>query len=119
MTPVVDLEYGLLHAHALDALLEFPEEHGTGHVQSLVVDAQREHEVVEQQVGDLLAPRHLFTGLERGAHVLEMELKRVICYVGKRHIGIEELQGLHLLFIHLQPAQIGISQFLDSGCVAA
>ena len=88
MTPVVDLEDCLFHAHAGNAFFQLVEEYRAGHIQRLVIDAQWQHKMVEKQIRNLFAPGHLFSGFEGGPHVLKVELYRVVRHIGQWHVGI-------------------------------
>ena len=70
MTPVVHLKNRLLHAHALNTLLQFLEEHGARHVKRLVVHAQGQHEMIEQQFRNGCSPRHLLACFKSCPHIL-------------------------------------------------
>ena len=91
VAPVIHLQYGFFHAQSLHPVLQFLIEHRTRHIQCLVIDAQGKHEVIEQQFRHFLAPGHLLSSLEGGAHVIQVELQRVIGHIGQRHISIQEL----------------------------
>ena len=53
--------------------------------------------MAEQQFGDVLAPRHLFSCRERGLDVVKIEACRIVGHIGKRHVGIQKLKSLCLL----------------------
>ena len=92
MAPVVHLQDGLLHGELLYAGLELVVKHRAGAVQVFVVGPEGQHKVTEFPLRHL--PGHLFAGLERLAHVGQVELGRVVRDIGQGHVGIEELQGL-------------------------
>ena len=107
MAPVVHLQDGLFHAHTGHTFFQFLEKDRPGHIQRLVIDAQRQHKVLEHQFGHLFAPRHLLTRLKSGAHVLQIELYRIVRHVGQRHVGIQEFQCGLFLIGHFQALQVG------------
>ena len=99
MAPMVYLQDGIFHAHAMHALLQLAVEHAARGVECLIVDTYGQHEVAEEEVGHIFTPRHLLAGLETGTHILQVKLQRVVGDVGQRHIGIEEAQGLALFCV--------------------
>ena len=93
MTPVVHLQYGVLHRHALHAVFQFFVEHHARIVQILVVHPYRQYEMAEQQLRHFASPRHLLLRHEARAHIVEEELGGVVRHVGERHIPVEKFQS--------------------------
>ena len=92
MTPVVHFQDGFLQAQAFQPGLDFLIEDRPVSVQVFVVHAHRQHKVAEFPLGDV--PGHLFPGAEGGTDVFQVILRRLVCYVGEGHVGVEEFQGL-------------------------
>ena len=119
MAPVVHFEDGFLHAQSLYTLLQFLEEHHAGIIQVLIVDADRQNEMTEEQLWYLITPSHLVACLETGAHILQEEAGWIVGDISHRHVSIEELQGTllvassflllkHLLVVKLLTYQVNL-----------
>ena len=63
VTPMVDLQNGIVHILVLYTVLQGFVENDSGRVQILVIDTQGEYKMLPLALGNLLAPRHLLTGL--------------------------------------------------------
>ena len=63
MTPMVDLQNGIVHVLVLYTVLQGFVENDSGRVEILVIDTQGKHKMLPFAFGNLLAPRHLLTGL--------------------------------------------------------
>ena len=101
MAPVVHLQDGILHAHALHPLLQLSIEHLSGVIEILIVHTYRQHEMAEEQLRHFIAPTHLLSCLKSGAYILQEKRCRIVGYVSYWHVGIEEAQCLLLVFISL------------------
>ena len=94
MTPMVDLQNGIIHTHAADTVLQFLVKDHARTVEMLIVHPDRQHKVAEEQVGHSVAPRHVAPGLETGAHILLKETTRIVRLVSQGHEAIKEVHGL-------------------------
>ena len=99
MTPAVGLDDGIVHAHALDALLEFFVAGGTESIEIFVVHAQREYKVQPFALGNDFSPGHFMTGADRYCSLLSKICRGIVSPVGRGHIGIEELECLACLAV--------------------
>ena len=95
MAPVVDLEHGFLHGQAFKPWLDLPVEDDARGIEVFIVHPQGKHEMPEEPFRNF--PAHFFLGLEGRADVLQVEFRRIVGHVCKRHVRIEELQSLELL----------------------
>ena len=116
VAPMINFEDGLGHRQALHAGLQFPEKHHPRGIQVLVVDADGKDEVAEDHFGDFRAPGEGLAGLERGPDILQVKICRIIRYIGQRHIGVQELQGL--LFRHRYFTVVNITIVTGKACFA-
>ena len=91
VTPVVHLEDGLLHRHALQPGLQLAEEDRAAGVERLIVHADGHYEMPELALWHLAAPRHLSTCLQGQFHLPVIVLTRIVGFVGQRHVLIEEV----------------------------
>ena len=96
VAPVVDLEGGLFHGHALHTLFKLVEHILAGSVKVLVIDTVYQHKMAEDVFGYHLAPGHLLAGGEGIAHLVEVKGRCVVGQVAVRHVSVEELHGLAL-----------------------
>ena len=94
MAPVIDLKDGIRHRKSLHTGSQFPVESHACRVQVLIVDADRQDEMTEDDFRDFFAPFHLFPGLERSPDILQIIICWIVCYISQRHIGVKELQRL-------------------------
>ena len=99
VAPMVNLQYGIVHIHVLNPILQFLVKNNTGRVQILVINTQRQDEMLPLTLGHLLAPRHLLAGLQRSTHVGLPELTGIINTIGQGHIGIKEVHSLLYLLL--------------------
>ena len=69
VTPVVHLQYRVVHRQAFQPRHQLIVKHHTRAVEILVVDTHRQHEVAENIVGNRPAPNRLATCSQRAAHI--------------------------------------------------
>ena len=93
VAPMVHLEGGLLHGHALHTLFKLMEHILTGSVEVLVVDTVYQHKMAEDVFGDHLAPGHLLAGGEGIAHLVEVKGRCVVGQVAVRHVGVTAIEN--------------------------
>ena len=94
VAPVVHLQNGLFHTEPLDALFQLVIEGHARGVEVLVVDPHGQHVVQKQVVRHRPPPGHLFCGPKRGAHIGQIELRRIIGGIPDGHVGIEEFHSV-------------------------
>ena len=97
MTPMVDFQNSIFHAHPLHTLFQFLKEYHSGIIQIFIVYTDRKHKVTEQQLRYVLAPSHFLPCLKARTYIFQEETCRIVSHVSHWHVGIEELQGLLLL----------------------
>ena len=123
---MVDLKHSITHREPHYSATQLVEEDFAAVVKVLVVDTYRQDKMKELPDRHALAPWHFGTRLECIIDIVQMKLGRIICYVGKRHIGIHELHGLTLFRFEgsIEDLEIvliadDLAAFLEIGCYLA
>ena len=93
MAPVIHLKGCIGHRHTLYALLQLFEEHATAFVEIFIIDANRQHKVIEFAIGHFLSPVHLLACTQCVVHIHLVEVNRIVGCIRYGHIGIQELHG--------------------------
>ena len=87
---------GIVHRKASDTGFERIVIYLSEIIQALVVHSYRKHEMSEQLVRHVLAPRHLPSCLQRHFHIFPEEFFAVIALVRDIHIPVQEFHRLLL-----------------------
>ena len=90
---------------------KFAVEYDSRGVHVFIVDAVGEYEVTEFSLRDVFAPRHLCTCTQRGFHVGQMELARIVGQVAQGHVGIHEAHGFVFFTGHC------FREYIENVCV--
>ena len=89
VTPMVDFQYGIIHAHALHTSAEGIRPKGAEIIEVLVIDTWREDEMAELLFGDV--PVHLAAHFEGRFHLCYPIRERLHRHVGQGEVAVEEL----------------------------
>ena len=90
VAPVVDLQSGLFHGHALQAWSQLLVYDGTGIVQSLIVDTDRHHKMTPLRLGNYLAPRHFTACLLGHGHLALPVVTGIVHTIGRGHVTVQK-----------------------------
>ena len=91
---MVDFQGRIMHRETIYACFQCVIIHRPEIVQSLVIYADRQDEVLEQLVVKLFSPRHLSPGLQRHFSIGLKKIFAIIALVSDAHVLVKETYGI-------------------------